>query len=593
MTRGRFLLLAIVILLAGGALRVLWLRADPPTTSVGIVWHDEGAWVHNARNKALWGAWRTDNWNPVFIAPVFTAAEYAAFEIFGVGTWQARTVPAASGMLALLALIVGLRAVGGPDQTRGRRAALIGGVLLAFNFTWVMWNRAALMESTMTAFIVVAWAAYALGSRQPRWGFVAGLATVLAWFTKASAAFFLAALVADVVWTIALDKSTALRSRIRADKPSAADARAAWFTLTGIAGATVLLVGVFVLPNWSEYQFYNWQMTVVRKPSYDLESLIDRASWLPIVHDFFTRSWMVLVGAALGAMAIASRWRVSQPAERLLVLWLVVGLLELTIHESGTERRYVMFLPALAAMAALLVSSSASWLPADGARMRPSMRVLFLLVVALLVYLVTGSAMRQLFADDVAAGVFRSTVRVSAFVALALAAAIALAWHRFIGFGARLRIPFTVATTAVLITVAWDVAQYVNWARQRGELNYQASAAIGALLQPGTLVHGKLANGLSLENRIRPIFVGEGFGNFDDRLFRDDARYILTIGLPEFGRDSPPGLIQEILDRYPSRRVIATFVVEETPEFDQAWLFDKFPGAGPASAVSGSSRAPD
>ena len=38
--------------------------------------------------------------------------------------------------------------------------------------------------------------------------------------------------------------------------------------------------------------------------------------------------------------------------------------------------------------------------------------------------------------------------------------------------------------------------------------NYEASLALGRVLPPGTLVHGKLANGLALENRIKPIFVG-------------------------------------------------------------------------------------
>ena len=107
-TRTRYVAIAVSIVLAALALRVLWLRADPPSTAVGIVWHDEGAWVHNARNAALWGTWRTDNWNPVFIAPVFTAAEYAAFRLFGVGTWQARTVPVASGLIAIVALMAGL-----------------------------------------------------------------------------------------------------------------------------------------------------------------------------------------------------------------------------------------------------------------------------------------------------------------------------------------------------------------------------------------------------------------------------------------------------------------------------------------------------
>ena len=183
MTR-RFVLAILAIVVLAGVLRGLWLRSDPPIAgSVGIVWHDEGAWVHNARNRALWGAWRTDAWNPVFVAPVFTALEFGAFEMFGVGTWQARTVPVASGLMAVLALMAGLLAIS------SRRAALFGGVLLASNYGFVMWNRAALMESTMTALLVVSWAAYALSERRPVWGWIAGIAAVLAWFTKASAAF--------------------------------------------------------------------------------------------------------------------------------------------------------------------------------------------------------------------------------------------------------------------------------------------------------------------------------------------------------------------------------------------------------------------
>src|SRR5262245_7161485 len=124
MSRNRYVALVLLIVLTGGVLRTAWLRADPPTTSVGIVWHDEGPWTHNARNRALWGVWQTDNWNPVYIAPVFTALEYVAFETFGVGTWQARAVPVASGLAALILLMVGLSALA------GRRVAVIGGALL-------------------------------------------------------------------------------------------------------------------------------------------------------------------------------------------------------------------------------------------------------------------------------------------------------------------------------------------------------------------------------------------------------------------------------------------------------------------------------
>jgi hypothetical protein len=588
MTRGRFLVLALLVLVAGGALRTLWLRADPPTTSVGVVWHDEGAWVHNARNRALWGVWRTDNWNPVYVAPVFTALEYGAFATLGVGTWQARVVPVASGMLALGALMVGLYALWRPTGVgAGQRVALVGGVLLAANFTWVMWNRAALMESTMTAFIVAAWAAYAMGERRPVWGFVAGIATVLAWFTKASAAFFAAAIVADALWILSTDRFAGVRSLAGVDRPSPEDRWTAWLTLAGLTVAGLAVLVVFVVPHWQDYWFYNWQMSVQRKPAYDIRSLLNRASWLPIVQDFFTRMWLVLVAASLSAVGVAIRWRAARPAERLLLLWMLVGLLELTIHDSGNERRYVMFLPALVALAAGLAAPSR-----ELTGRRELNRWLVLPVIALFGYLVFGSLLRWIFDDQVQARDYRMTVRLAAAAAVALAAAAAAfsPWAR--QRPAFVHVPARMVLAMVLVSVLWDLGQFGRWAIRRTDLNYRASVALGAALAPGTLVHGKLANGLSLENAIRPIFVGRGFGNYDDRLSRDDARYILTIGLPDFGRDSQPGLIQEILDRYPNRKVIATFEVDETPRPDQAWLIDKFPGVAPA-AVAGSSRAPD
>ena len=105
----------IAILLLGAALRFSFPTADPPwRTTVGVVWHDEGAWTHNARNRALFGEWRLDAWNPMFVAPVFTALEYGSFATFGVGTWQARLVSQMAGMLAVLLLGLGVARTGAP-----------------------------------------------------------------------------------------------------------------------------------------------------------------------------------------------------------------------------------------------------------------------------------------------------------------------------------------------------------------------------------------------------------------------------------------------------------------------------------------------
>ena len=561
MSRSSWIVAVVAILAVGLTLRTLWLRADPPVTSVGIVWHDEGAWTHNARNLALWGTSKTDNWNPVYIAPVFTALEYGSFAVFGVGTWQARVVPVASGLAAIVLLMAGLNAIG------GRRAALVGGILLATNYWFVMWNRAALMESTMTAFIVAGWAAYAMSERRPWWGFVAGLCAALAFFTKAAAAFFVAALVIDVVLKH-------LGRHLPGDSRKT-DVR----RLLPVAGLAVAfgVAAIFVIPEWAEYYRYNWLTAVERKPTYTLGALIDRASWLPVAQDFFSRMWLVVVGAGAGLLSIAARYQAARPGERLLVLWFLIGLAELVTHDSGNARRYVMFIPALIALAALAVTADRSWFGPDFASASRRVRWLAVPLVLLVGYIVFGSLLRIPFAAEVDARVYRTTVRLAAALAGVSSLALVWRWSAVIGWLSRVRVTSAALAVLIVISLAWNGGQYVSWAAARTDLNYRASVAVGQALPPGTLVQGKLANGLALENRIRPVFVGRGFGNYEDRLRREDVGYILTYVLPSVGYESQAGsgLIQEILDQYPDRRAILSFDVQETPGPDRAELIQK------------------
>lgn len=558
--------LIVCALLVAAALRGAWLTADPPTQgNVGIVWHDEGAWVHNARNRALWGAWRTDAWNPLFVAPVFTALEYGAFRAFGVGTWQARTVPVASGIAAVALLAAGLALLA------GRRAAAIGALLLATNYVFVMWNRAALMESTMTTFIVASWAMYAWAPRRRIGGLLAGMTAVLALLTKASAAFFLAALAVDALLTIALSRSAAARTALRVDAPDHDSAGGAAWTLAGLAIAAGLAGALFVLPHWADYRFYNWQMSVVRKPDYTVHALLVRASWLPIVHDLFTRMWLTLTLALLNLLLLAARWRTARPAERLLAWWVLIGLLELVVHDSGNERRYVMFVPALVALASVFLASDrplVERLPAIHGRAR----WVALPLVALVAYLVFGSIIR-----DVVPGV-GPAARTAGAAAIAATLSLAWRWEDTTAWLGRQRITATAAVVLVVFAIVGDLVQYGRWAASRTYRNYDASRLVGDLLPAGTLVHGKLANGLSLENRIRPVFVGRGFGNYADRTTRDDVRYVLTYISPRVGYEG--SVITDVLDAYPRKRIVRIFSVSETGPEDRAALIDKFGGDG-------------
>ncbi len=560
LSRRTFYLWLAVILTLGAALRGLFPAADPPwNPTVGIVWHDEGAWVHNARNKALSGGWSQDAWNPMFIAPVFTGLEFVSFKAFGVGVRQARVPSEVLGWLSVVLLALGVA------RTAGRQAGLIAAALLATNFVYVMWNRAALMEGPMAAFMVASWYCYARSGSAPRWAWGAALFALLAFFTKAAAAFFVAAVSLDALTTILVSQDR------RAPR-----VRAAWLVIAAFVVLGAAAVALFVVPNWDAYWFYNVQTSITRKPSYDLKSFLDRVTWFPVLHDLFTRTWFTLLLGVVAALGLVTRWRDAGPGERLLGLWVALGALELILHDVGNERRFVMFIPPLTALAAIVLGRDRTLLPTRVAAIARRRALLAAPLVAFSAYVVCAAILRVIFLYEI-----RPNVRGAAALASVLTLLVYATWPRIPAWLSRGSWTTRAAALITVLLSAGQLAQYVQWAVGRTYENYAASIAIGERLPAGTLVHGKLANGLSLENRIKPIFVGRGFGNYDDRTTRDDVRYILTYIAPSLGYESQKNdpVIQDVLDAYPHHTIIMTFDVAETATGrDRAALIDKFGG---------------
>ena len=570
LSRGQFGWALFAILVIAALLRGLFPAADPPwNPSVGIVWHDEGAWVHNARNRALFGTWSLDEWNPMYIAPVFTGLEFASFRWFGVGVRQARLVPELCGFAAVCLLAFGVKRIA------GRLAGLCGAALLGTNYFYVMWDRTALMEGPMVAFMVASWYCYTRADDNPRWGVIAGACALLAFFTKAAAAFFVAA--------IALDAFTTLLTRVKSQY-SMRHTRPALWTLGGLTLFGVVALVVFVLPNWAEYRFYNWQMSVTRKPSYDFKSLLDRATWLPL-QDAFTRTWFIMAIAMTHAAGLIARWRELRSGERLLVWWVVLGAAELILHDAGNERRFVFFIPAFVALASLALGRL-QILPREVEETPRARAMVALPLVLYGAYVVFGAFVRIAFLREIS-----PNVRIAAALALVFGAVLFSTWPR-LPRSLAAAIPRRGVILLLILLSAGNLIQYLQWAVGRTYKNYEASRELGRLLPPGTLVHGKLANGLALENSIRPVFVGRGFGNYDDRKTRDDVRYILTYIAPSLGYESQARnpIIQDVIDAYPDRKIVATFDVRETATgHDRAALIDKF-GGGRHNLPSGRAK---
>lgn len=545
------------ILVLAALLRGLFPAADPPwQTTVGVVWHDEGAWTHNARNKAMWGEWTTDAWNPMYIAPVFTAIEYGAFAAFGVGLRQARVMPMVLGLLSVLVMALGVARVG------GRRAGLVVAALLATNYVYVMWNRTAMMEGPMTAVMCVAWYGAVRAEASVRWVWLAAAGAVLAFFTKAAAAFFVAAVGLEALALLWIGRDDPARGRT-----------GLWLTVAlAVCGAVAL--GVFVLPNWNEFWFYNVQTSVLRKPAYTIRAFADRIAWFPVLHDVFTRSAFATLVGLTAALGLLVRLRTLSSGERLLLWWVGLGALELILHDVGNERRFIFFIPALAALAALVVGGSRTLAPAELALVSRRRALVALPLVLFSAYIVLATFVRLAFLYEI-----RPVVRLSAALAVLTTAIVYAAWPAVARAFAGARFGARAAVLVAVLVAGGQTLQFVQWAAGRTYANFAASVELGRRLPEGTLVHGKLANGLALENRIRPVFVGRGFGNYEDRRVRDDVRYILTYIAPSLGYESQARdpVIREVLEAYPRWRIIMTFDVRETSTgHDRAALIDKF-----------------
>lgn len=144
MSRFKFLLIIIIVL--GGFLRIWNLSADPSILLDSGQVGDEGYWLYNARNLALFGSVAQDDFYHDFAAaPLFSFVSYLSFWVFGVDFWQGRIVSAIAGIITLLFTYLIARRI-------NRSVALLSTFLVAINTLFLLHNRLAVGESLSIMF---------------------------------------------------------------------------------------------------------------------------------------------------------------------------------------------------------------------------------------------------------------------------------------------------------------------------------------------------------------------------------------------------------------------------------------------------------
>jgi Dolichyl-phosphate-mannose-protein mannosyltransferase len=349
------LLLGAILLGTAGVLRLFALDADPPVTMSSDFISDEAWWAHNARNHALFGKWVIDDFNQgLFAAPFHTAMIRLSFLVGGVTLEQTRLVSALSGLLSVA--LVGILL----SRALGRRSALAGMAILAFDYFAISYDRVGFVEPLPTCLMTLAATLATAPRHRPLSLFVSGVVSALSVFAKANAIFFM-----PVLFLFLLTRPVALQVGDHRSRRRFISHDAVIYT----AGALICLAAwsvAFVLPNWGEYLLENGRLRDESKIEGILlcvnlfEFGLANEVGIPSYTGFLTQALLPLMLASLWAahngLLICRRGLVAQAhflssLERLALIWIAGFLPYFVTNSNGADRRFYVFLVPLTILA--------------------------------------------------------------------------------------------------------------------------------------------------------------------------------------------------------------------------------------------------
>lgn len=510
-------LLAVLAAVVVG-LRFFDLEADPSPALSGEYMTDEGWWAHNARNHYLTGNWIRDDFNQsLYATPLHTILLRGAFEVLGIGLWQARAVSAASGCLAIALLFVALR------HSLGRTAALLGAFAFSADYFTFTYQRVALVEANMTAVLVLSLTLCAWPTRRPAALFLAGLFAVMAVFTKMNAVFALPALAVGALLSTPAGPAGPWQRSARFQS-------LLWFCAgAGVCG--LLWIGILIGPHWEEFISQNRRLAV--EAAYEGWIRLTAGFGIGVEGDYpltsvrtgrFLRQAFLPVGLGLAwATAVAMRIRrigLREARERMgwmewvALVWIAGVALYLFTHQNAVDRRYACLVPPLCILGAALLSPA--WREVgdgdpDRASIRRRVGAAAVLLVVVAAYL-RVPIMRALVPLSTGVqvgdepGFSLGTLAVFSLVPIVLVGLplAVFALDRSTRFAWR---PGVLATLALVVSVPALIPLYAAEFRERSHTMRDVSAALAKRVGPDGRVFGGVADTLLLGSPNRTLFL--------------------------------------------------------------------------------------
>jgi 4-amino-4-deoxy-L-arabinose transferase-like glycosyltransferase len=488
--------LLFILALAAG-LRLQHIRADPPpllvhlTNSAGI-YFDEAMYCHNARNKVLFDAWMTDDWNPVLYNAALTGVYYAGFKLCGLGVVTMKAVNILFGLLGIVFLYLAIRRY--LPESYGLSFAFLFGI----DYYWTMYNRIGLLENFSTLFFIISFYFMTRVREKPGNMALAGVSVAMAALSKYLFLYFILTSLVAVVYSCWTDKEW---KRLRRFLAGVFGVIAVWFL------AVFLPLAASFRKIGSGWMDLSWPETIGQLFFNIYRNNMHRyMSLVPL---------LFIVGLLFAAAVIARLWKKNPPPdlrEMFVLLWLAGTFFQMAILNYQPLRYYLNIVPALFFAVSLALERRA-WMRAHALSV-----ALMALALAPLFYRFWIGLVKYpsaLFAFNLTAVRF--------LVYTAILAALWMWLRSGPGFD-RLAKVYIVAVLALS-----SLTIYVNHFYKKPL--YQLQAISGSLRQlpPDSVIMGNEAPRLALETGFRVFPAFEGWFNDRDPFRELRPTHLLTL----------------------------------------------------------------
>jgi len=573
--------------------RLFYLRADLPSTyQAGTQNCDEGPWMHNARNKILFGKWfiKNDEWNPIFITPLFTFSLYLFFYIFGVGIITARLMSVFFSIISIILFFLTMK------NEFDKKTAIIGTFLLSYNFLYLIFSRAAMLEIFSMFFLFLVF--YFFQKSVKRRGFLVlvGITSFLAFLAKSSSVHFFPTVFFSTLFLVHESfRKKEFRTIFRV------------YSYLFIIWIPIFLIYLFLffIPFYDilkrilvQNLFVDYTIGV-----FPFLLRLFKAITLGFEKPFFVRMPIVSLTAFFFLIFIISkllqRYKDVRPMNFFAFNWILFSLLFFFIAEDNTPlRRMMPMIPALVFLSAQLLSNFRFY-PSQFKLTNKASKIIIPILYFFLIFNIIANILKYGFfhhtnflVDETMIFFQRFNLPVFSFNAatnflsllfsLLITIVIFIFYfifrsgfkktfsHVFLFINRRSRL-FVVVIFA-LIFLIWFF-QFYTLVVKADDSYYRASIDLGKKTN-NVQIQGLVSACFVTENQNIPVYITNPYNNYINRFNRSDVNYFMLVLDRDYGIDTKERDRKEWLGQYPNSTLVWSYNLSDR-EHLKVGLFKK------------------